>query len=167
MSKNYSIEITKNNKHLCKRLCRYISKIKALKYHLIGLELRKGYIHKFIKFNTFEIKETKIPNNYKKTYFINNNSKKYCFVPEVIEKKIINKNIYIPYYFIRDQTFYPFLVYISKTHKIIDTYEEINEDIIHNVYNVKICKMPFIPAYDEIDWNYDDMNSNIFFIIKL
>lgn len=167
MSKNLFIRINKNNKHLCDKLSRYVSKKGALQHNIIGLELQKGFIHKFINFNTFEFEAIKIPKNYKKSFFINNNTKKYCFIPEIIQKKIINNTVYTPYYFIRDDTFYPFLVYISKTHELLDKYKEIKENIINNVYNVKICKMPFIPFYDEIDWNYGDMANNKFFYHKI
>jgi hypothetical protein len=110
--KNFVI-YTKNEKKFSILGLSYVNEIYSIK----GLELKKGFIHKWIDFNNFEKKETKIPDGYKKEKLKNTLIKKYCdFSKEHLTKKNAIK-INHPnskHYFIHDNGGRPFLVYISK-----------------------------------------------------
>ena len=60
-------------KDKCSYFVEYESQHPSKRY--VGLEFRKGYIHKFISYNLFEEKERKIPESYK-NYYISRNKKK-------------------------------------------------------------------------------------------
>jgi hypothetical protein len=109
---------------------------KKIKHSIMGLELKKGFINKFINFNTFEDEPTKLPEGYKKKKIENNFIKKYYCdsSKEILTKKRLTKNIIkinhpnSKNYFILDNGENPFLVYISKNKVNIYTYPIKNEN---------------------------------------
>jgi hypothetical protein len=90
---------------------------------IFGLQFRDGYMYKELDFNTFDTKEMKIPNNYKKKESTNEEWKlKYHCNPNVqvltqdnpICKEIIDKYSSkkgFKHYFIHDNCGRPFIVY--------------------------------------------------------
>ena len=83
--KRWKKQITKNNNNSkidCSKFVTYEKKEKSIFGYtstsiLNGIEKRKGYIYKYIDFNLFEKKETKIPDGFKKKII---NKKKYQFI---------------------------------------------------------------------------------------
>jgi hypothetical protein len=106
----------------CSKFVKYIKKNGRKIDILEGLEINKGYIYKFKGLNEFEKKETKIPDDYKKSELYLNLSNKCNPNLKLLEKnndfykKIKEKHkndiIYFNTYITKNQTKY--LIYVSK-----------------------------------------------------
>ena len=107
----------------CSKFVRYEYRNKDFAKSLFGLELNKGYIHRWVSFNNFEDQETKIPEKYKKVKVSKDFIKKYYCDPS-IQKLNKNNEFYIKIkkqfptkctksYFTHDNGGRPFLVYIK------------------------------------------------------
>lgn len=149
----------KLNKIDCSKFVKYQKKEKGIFLTNInkieGLRATKGYIYKYIDFNNFENKETKIPNGYKKVNIKKNIIKKYyCDSSRKLlnknneeYKKIKSKTKGYKSYFTHDNGGRPFLVYVSK--KDVQIYKEDKK---------------FYSTWS--DWNTND-NNNKWIYIKL
>lgn len=95
-------------------------------YKGFGVELNSenGYYHKFVDFNKFELKKTKIPKTWTKKVvnsrqvkcrFCNKNSKLLLIDNEFI-KQIREENVGATTYFVHDNGNRPFLVYCGEIH---------------------------------------------------
>jgi hypothetical protein len=141
----------------CSKFVRYSSKKNSYKY-LEGIQLKEGYLHKFISFNEFEKKETKIPKDYQKEDVnefllkklkICDNSIKLLEKNNKIYKKIKEKHKDQKSFFINfiyDKLSKPiFLVYISK-----------NKVFIYNLSTKYYVK--------NSDWSPDNNNNKWMYI---
>jgi hypothetical protein len=136
-------------------------------YFLQGLEYRKGYIYKYISFNKFDDKETKIGKGYEKNKKITKEyiKKKYCDPSrELLTKKMIKNNDKIKVshpntksYFIHDNGGRPFLVYIGKNEAHIyrkpdeNTKYFIDEDELDSSNNTKWAYITKVKTYQFIN----------------
>lgn len=141
----------------CSKFVRYSNKKNSYKY-LEGIQLREGYLYKFISFNEFEKKETKIPKDYQKEDVnefllkklkICDNSVKLLEKNNQVYKKIKEKHKGLKSYFINfiyDKLSKPiFLVYISK-----------NKVFIYNLSSKYYVK--------NSDWSSDNNNNKWMYI---
>jgi hypothetical protein len=110
-----------NNSDSSKIYCsKFVSYINNKNDFIRGLEINKGFIYKYINYNNFELTQTKIPKDFKKSKISEEFVKEhYCN-----EKKnsLIKNNIYIKKikhpntkkYFTHNNGGRPFLVYVGK-----------------------------------------------------
>ncbi len=117
----------------CLNFARYEKKVGSNISVLFGLKSRDGYYYKYIGFNKFENKETKLPEGYKrismkkdivKKYFCDE-SKKLLNIDNIFYKNIKNKYRNCKKYFIHHNYSNPFLVYVCKNN--VDIYGKSNK----------------------------------------
>lgn len=108
---------------------------------LEGLKSRKGYIYKFIDFNTFEKKETKIPDGFKKVILNKNiikdlkcnNTKIILEKNDIIVKKIKELTKGYKKFLTHYNGGRPYLVYVKNNelmiYEIDDKYHFLNKDL--------------------------------------
>jgi len=107
-------------------------------YSYIGLNIRKGYIRKWIDYNLFEDKETKIPKNSKEIKLNKKTIQYYCGNKNRLEKNndqykaIKEKMKGYKTYFIHDNNKRPLLVYVKD-----------------NVYIYRLPKTYYVKASDK------------------
>jgi hypothetical protein len=104
---------------------------------LVGLKTRRGYIRKWIDYNKFEEKETKIPAGYKLRRMMSQQCKYYYGDENIIknDEKIRHKG---KLYFIHDNGGRPFLVSIQSKNKVQIYKMDKNTHIPREFY---YCKM--------------------------
>ena len=159
-TKSVSREVSKsNNKNNCKNFVIYEKNETKKKFFgifgenkiLLTLKGIKGReqrtIHKFISYNNFEKKATKIPDGYTKGKLPNNDyiNEFYCGNKEIKPKYKGYKS-----YFIHDNGGRPFLVYINKSEAIIYRMPELNNNynsINKDKYSKLVKKIKFKKAY--------------------
>lgn len=127
---------------------------------LEGLKTRNGYIRKYIDFNTFEEKETKIPKNAK----LNNRLSKRLLKNRCdISKKLLQKNNELysmikkklkgyKSYYTHNNGGRPFLVYVNKSNVYIykmneDTYYTLEKDYSKDSTKNKWVYVEFVKQY--------------------
>ena len=135
-----------------------------IKSTIRGLKGKKGYIYKYIDFNEFEKKESKIPDDYvklKKSSYSNSWVKKFICDPsrKLLEKnnnyykKIKNKHKNEKTYFIHDNNGRPFLVYVNIKNKRVSIYKQSQKHWYpankwsKNINNNKWVYIKFIKTY--------------------
>lgn len=118
-----------------------------------GLSLRKGYIYKYIDFNLFEDKETKIPNGFTKRKISKEDILDYCdknrqmlLKNNEAYKKIKDELKGYKTYFIHENYDRPFLVYVKN-------------NTVH-IYKIPTKKY----YYREKDYSLDDSKNKPFYI---
>jgi hypothetical protein len=121
----------KNNKNInCSKFVIYekraiIRKFIVRSERLIGIQDKKGYIRKFISYNKFEKKYTKIPKGYKKRKINKDIINEYCGTKTILTqnnetyKKIKKEYKGYKTYFIHQNGGRPYLVYIKNKNVII------------------------------------------------
>ena len=136
--KNVKVKNKLNNKLDCSKFIRYELKSKGLfsvtTKKLEGLKGKQRHIYKFIDFNTFEDKETEVPNGYKPVKTKKDWVKKYkCDSSRKLlqknnqeYKKINRETKGFLKYFTHDNGGRPFLVYVGK--KEVHIYKQNEKD---------------------------------------
>ena len=140
----------------CSKFTRYEYKIKYFTRSLFGLELNKGYIHKWISFNNFEDQETKIPEKYKKVK-VSKDFIKTHYCDQSIKKLNKNNDLYkkikkqfptksTKSYFIHDNGGRPFIVYI-KDQKDVSIYKKSDKYFVIEEENYKWMYINLVAKY--------------------
>ena len=165
--KRWKKQITKNNNNSkidCSKFVTYEKKEKSIFGYtstsiLNGIEKRKGYIYKYIDFNLFEKKETKIPDGFKKKIINKKKISVYCDLNRELllknnelYKKIKEKFKGYKSYFIHFNGGRPFLVYIKNNdvhiYKISNNYYIRNSNWSKINDNNKWAYNEFVKSYN-------------------
>ena len=164
-SKRWIKEKVKEIKVNCKDLVIYEKKVKKLfggyieRLKVIGLKGPNNTIYKFISYNKFEDKPTKIPNGYKKIRVSSKEKKIYCGTKKLLGKdnELFKKIKHTGYkrYFTHFNFSRPYLVYLGKKDAYI--YEEPDDkEIDLSAYSKK--------SDDDNKWMYVKLVKHIKFI---